>query len=367
MPWDRLERVRRKKNRICVGLISGTSADAAEAAICRIQGSGATVHLELLAHVSEQFEGPFRERILKADSARELSMLNFELGERFARAALKVIRAAGLRKEKVDLIGSHGQTFAHLPPSISQTPSTLQLGEASVIAAGGEGAPLVPYADWALFRKRGHRRALLNIGGIANVSVVSDRLEDTLAFDTGPGNMLLDALAKKVTEGRLACDLDGTLSRRGKVDRLLLRQLLKDPYLRRAPPKSTGRERYGVGVAEKLWASHRRRPYDLMATVVALTVESVGRAFDRWVARLGRINAIYVSGGGSRNPSLMEPLTLRLGPIPMRPLSDLGLPEGAKEAVCFALLGSECLSGTPQNVPSATGAKHSVILGKIIP
>src|SRR5215470_7086344 len=378
------ERALRRRVRLCVGLMSGTSADGIDAALCRIRGSGAAAKLTLIRHLHVPFEAKLSNRIRSASSAREVSELNFALGERFARAALQVIARAGKRPHEVDAIGSHGQTIVHLPPPASRRPSTLQIGEASMIAeltgiptvsdfrtrdiaAGGQGAPLLPYADWALFRQRGTWRALQNIGGIANVSVVGDRLDDTLAFDTGPGNLLLDALARRISGGRLRCDLDGRLSRRGAAIPSLLARLLRHRFLNVRPPRSTGWEDFGEDLATELWSRHRNRPYDLIATALAFTVEATARAYERWILNRVRLEAIFVSGGGSRNPELMRALGKRLAPIPVRPLSVLGFPEQAKEAACFALLASECLSGVPQNVPAATGAKRSVILGKISP
>lgn len=384
MSLARVDRVRRKKLRLCIGLISGTSADGAEAALCRIRGTGAAVRLKLVAHIRSPFRPALAERIRRANTKQELSELNVLLGERFASAALRVIVQAGLTPSDIDLIGSHGQTVAHLPRPLSRHPSTLQIGEASVIAertgiptvcdfrtrdvaAGGQGAPLVPYADWALFRKPGVHRAFQNIGGIGNLSVIGDRLEDTLAFDTGPGNMLLDELARRVSSGALSCDLNGSLSRRGRVIPALLEQLLRHPFLLRPPPRSTGREGFGEALAEDLWKRGRRRPFDLMATALAFTVEATARAYERYVLPNFRLEGIYVSGGGTRNPRLMSALRSRLSTTSVASLSTLGFPEEAKEAACFALLASECLSGSPQNVPSATGARHPVILGKIVP
>ncbi|MBI3182123.1 MAG: anhydro-N-acetylmuramic acid kinase [Myxococcales bacterium] len=380
----RLSRSGKKSARLCVGVISGTSVDAAEAALCRISGSGHEAKVVLLAHASLPFPRRLSARVLAADSARELCELNFQLGERFAEAVLEVISLARLRPEQVDLVGSHGQTVAHLPAPLSRTPSTLQIGEASVIAertgiptvsdfrtrdvaAGGEGAPLVPYADWVMFRKKGVFRALQNIGGIANCSVVGERLEDTLAFDTGPGNMLLDALSQRASRGRLRFDRDGELSRRGRVIRPALEELLRHPFLRRPPPRSTGRESFGKELASKLWRRFGRRPFDLLATAAAFTVEATARAYEKWVLPARTLEAIYLSGGGSRNPTLVGGLSRRLAPLPVRPLADLGFPEEAKEAACFALLASEWLAGQPQNVPPATGARKAVVLGKMAP
>jgi anhydro-N-acetylmuramic acid kinase len=371
--------------RLCVGLISGTSVDAVEAVLCKIEGTGPTVELKLLTHVTRPFPPEFIQRVLGPQDARTLCELNFELGERFAEAAQAVISRAGLRNGDVDVIGSHGQTLAHLPTSLSTTPSTLQLGEASVIAertgipvvsdfrtrdmaAGGQGAPLVPYFDWAVFRKPGVVRAFQNIGGIANVSVVGERLDDVLAFDTGPGNMVLDGLARRMTGGKLQCDLDGQLSRQGTVLPALLADLLTHPFFALPPPRSAGREGFGEALVSFLWEQHPDRPADLMATALAFTVEATARAYEAYVLpRFKSLEAVYVSGGGSRNPALMERFTARLAPLEVKMVDALGFPEGAKEAACFALLAAEHLMGTPANVPSATGARRRVVLGKLTP
>jgi len=375
---ERLVRAADKTERIVVGLISGTSVDAIEAVVCGISGTGGDAALDLLSHVSVHFPPALARRVLAISDVREVCALNFELGDRFGRAALKAIQVAGLKPKDVDLIGSHGQTVAHLPGS------TLQIGEASVIAeltgapvvcdfrtrdvaAGGEGAPLVPYADWVLFRKPGAHRALQNIGGIANVSVVSDRLEDTLAFDTGPGNMLLDAVTRFATRNKKAYDEGGRLALQGRIMPDVLRELLEHPFLKKKPPRSAGRDQFGEALSMKLWRRFKRRPTDLLATLTAFTIEATVRAYERFVLPKHALEAVYLSGGGSRNPFIVEGLERRLAPLPVRPLDALGFPEGAKEAACFALLASEWLSGTAQNVPSATGARARVILGKVAP
>jgi anhydro-N-acetylmuramic acid kinase len=374
--------------RLCVGVLSGTSVDAAEAALCRVEGTGADVALQLIAHVSQPFPADLVARVLGPQDAQSLCRLNFELGERFAEAVLAVIARAGVAPADIHVVGSHGQTMAHLPPDLSPIPSTLQVGEADVIAertglsvvsdfrtrdmaVGGQGAPLVPYMDWAVFRNRERpdaTRAFLNLGGIANVSVVGEHLEDTLAFDTGPANMVLDGLARRVSGGALGCDRDGALSSRGRVIPGLLEELLGHPFLARPPPRSAGREGFGEPLVDRLWAAAPERPYDLMATARAFTVEATARAFDTWVhPRFPRLEAVYVSGGGTRNPVLMADLAARLTPVPLKKLDVLGFPEEAKEAALFALLAAEHRAGTPANVRPATGARRRVVLGKLTP
>lgn len=361
-----------------VGLISGTSVDAMEAVACRIRGTGKDLELWLLSHVTLPFTKKFAQRLLSAPSVGELCRLNFELGELFAQAALAAISLAGLKATEVDVIGSHGQTMAH------QVGATLQIGEASVIAertgipvvsdfrtrdiaAGGQGAPLVPYADWVLFRKPGRVRALQNIGGIANVSVVSDRLEDTLAFDTGPGNMLIDALVRRATNGKRTFDRDGRMAMAGRPIPGLLKQLGRHPFFKRAPPRSAGREQFGDRLADELWKRYRKSPQDLIATATLFTIEATAQAYEKWVLPKCELEGVYLSGGGSRNPMLRHGLESRLAPLRVATVDNLGFPEGAKEAACFAILAAEFLNGTPQNIPSATGAKRSVLMGKLTP
>jgi anhydro-N-acetylmuramic acid kinase len=381
----RFDRARAKQERLCVGVLSGTSADAAEAALCRISGTGPTARLTLLSHAQVPFDAELQSRVLAVCTVAEVSRLDFELGELFAQAVLAAVEKAGLRADQVDVVGSHGQTVAHLPPGTGPHPSTLQIGEAAVIAercgipvvsdfrardvaAGGHGAPLVPYADWVLFRRPGVQRALLNVGGIANVSRVGEALADTVAFDTGPGNMLLDALARRATAGRLHCDLDGQLSSRGEVIPELLEALCTHPALRAPPPRSLGREQFGEHLAQALWDADGHRPFDLLATVLAFTVEATARALEAWVLPSSRaLEGLYISGGGAQNPGLMSGFATRLPGLNISPLEVLGFPGAAKEAACFALLASEFLSGTPQSLPQVTGAGHPVVMGKMTP
>jgi anhydro-N-acetylmuramic acid kinase len=421
-----------------LGLMSGTSADGIDVALARISGAPPHLNAKLLGHTSSQFPPALRKEILrvaeqKPVSAGELSQLNFRLGHIFADAALDACRRFRVSPKRVALIGSHGQTIFHQgqPANYfgSPTASTLQIGEGSVIAArigittisdfrpadmalGGQGAPLVPFADYALYRHPEIGRVSLNIGGIANVTVIpaGARPDQVFAFDTGPGNMLIDALVQHFTHGRQRFDKDARLAKSGQIDRYLIRRLLRDPYLKQAPPKSTGREYYGSAYVKDLLVLGRHkkiRPNDLLYTVTVFTAYSIINALHRFVFPKHKINEVIVSGGGAQNPLIFEQLivfamsgadpleyysdvtprelviAMRVpkpskaarsqateflpehGLISVVPSSHFGIPEDAKEAFAFALLAYETFHQRPANLPSATGARGPAILGKI--
>jgi anhydro-N-acetylmuramic acid kinase len=370
-----------------VGLMSGTSLDGIDAALVEVAGHGPTARVRLRRFATVPFPPGLREAVEAlldpghASSAADLSTINFRLGHAFGEAAAAV--AAG---DRVDLVGSHGQTVWHQPPWMKSRAeliaSTLQLGEPAAIAArlgavtvgdfrvadvavGGEGAPLVPYADWVLFRKPGRTRALQNIGGIANVTVVGERLDEVFAFDTGPGNMVIDALAVRASGGVERVDRDGSLSARGSVLPAVLAELLDDDYLGRPPPKSTGRERYGRAFVERLVGAHPdASPLDLLATAVAFTAEAIAHSYRSFVLPRAPVAEVLVSGGGAHNLTLMARLARLLAPIPVGPFNE-GVPGDAKEAVAFALLAVEAIHAAPANVMAATGARRPAVLGKI--
>jgi anhydro-N-acetylmuramic acid kinase len=368
-----------------VGLMSGTSIDGIDAALCDIDGAGAEAKVNLVDFRFTPYTDEQRRKIhaLLHGDAATLCQGSFLLGEWLAEAALNV---AG--KSAIDLVGSHGQTVWHQPPSslvnlAAGTPSTLQLGEPAVIAArtgavtvadfrvadvalGGEGAPLVPYADWVLFRRPGVTRALQNIGGIANVALVSDDLAQLYAFDNGPGNMMIDALAPAASKGQDNIDRDGQYSARGTVQVDLLRQLLDDDYLRQPPPKSTGRERYGAPATLAWAARHRdRAALDLLATVVAFTAQAIADSYRRFVLPRAAVAEVVVSGGGAHNRTLMAELERALAPLPVRVLDEGGVSADAKEAVAFALFAVATIHALPASIPSVTGARRAAVLGKI--
>lgn len=377
---------------LAIGLISGTSADGIDAALVAIEGEPPKARL--LSFRTNPYPDEAREELFalfrqEAGSVARLCRLNFLLGELFAEAALAVARDAGVPMAEVGFIASHGQTVWHQPAPETvagrAVRSTLQIGEPCVIAertgvtvvadfrprdmaAGGEGAPLVPYVDFLLFADPQLSRAVQNIGGIGNVTFLPAGAapEQVIAFDTGPGNMAIDAAAARVTGGAQAQDTDGRLARAGRADAALLAELLADPYLHQPPPKSTGRERYGEPFVQTLSERGHRGP-DLLATLTAFTAASIADAYARWLAPVAPVDEVILGGGGAHNPVLVEHLRARLAPARLRMPEEFGIPADAKEAIAFALLGHATLQGRPANLPAATGAKHAVVLGKIVP
>ncbi|MCC6750729.1 MAG: anhydro-N-acetylmuramic acid kinase [Deltaproteobacteria bacterium] len=366
--------------------MSGTSADAIDAALVELRGHGEALDARLLAFESTPLDPVLARRViaLPEGSVAELCRLDFELGEAFAAATVRVVAAAGLTLGEVHLVGSHGQTARHDPPDplSGVGGATLQIGQAAVIAertglpvvsdfrvgdvaAGGQGAPLIPLADYLLFRETGTSVALLNLGGIANVTVLGASLDELLGFDTGPANMCLDLAAQAASGGLERYDRDGARAARGTVDTSLLHELLGDPYFAAPPPKSTGRERFGRALVDPLLARFAGRLDDLVATLTAFTVESVALALERFVLPHRRVTRLWVSGGGVHNRTLLARLAARLAPLPVASLAERGMDPDAKEAVGFAILAHETLFAAPGNVPTATGARGPRILGKI--
>jgi len=376
--------------------MSGTSADAIDVALARISGAPPRLNAKLLNHTSIRFPTTLRKEILRVAeqqpiSAGDLSQLNFRLGETFAEAALDACRRFGIAPKKIELIGSHGQTIFHqgqpVPCLGRPTASTLQIGEASIIAArtgittiadfrpadiaqDGQGAPLVPYADYVLYRHEKLGRVSLNLGGIANITVISANAKPSqvFAFDTGPANMLIDALVAHYTHNRQRYDKDARLAQQGRSIPALINELMRDPYLKLAPPKSTGREYYGRTYLDKILAlgrRHKAKPNDLIRAGTIFTALSIVDALNRFVLPKIKIQQLIVSGGGSHNPLILGQISAALPKIQIVPSSQLRVPEDAKEAFAFAVLAYETFHQRPSNVPSATGARRPAILGKI--
>jgi len=377
-----------------VGLMSGTSLDGIDAVLIEVSGGIPPDSWRQLAFYTRPYTDAERDRIAELLQPRvslpALTAANMWLGEVFADAALAVIARAGLRPDEVDAVASHGQTLWHIPPTTREPGATLQIGEPCMIAertgvltvadfrprdmaAGGQGAPLVPFADYLLFRRPKKSVVVLNIGGIANVTYLPKncRPAQVIAFDTGPGNMVIDALVTLQTRGQDTFDKDGQRAARGKPCASLLNTLLEHPYFAQSPPKSTGREQFGLRYAESVWLACKNTPAlsndDLVATVTALTVESIARACEQFLLPHGTIDEIILGGGGSYNPTLRDMLAARLPNIRLVTHEAYGISSDAKEAIAFALLGHATLCGVSANIPSATGATHPVILGKIVP
>ncbi len=395
---DALARLRdyaSREEHLIVGLMTGTSADAVDAALVRFHGNGLEARHALEAYQETPLEPALRREVLEAAAARvlepeRLMRLDAALGERYAAAVFELLAGAGIDPQAVDAIGSHGQTVRHLPRREGKGQAlTLQLGSAAVLAertgiavvsnfrardtaAGGEGAPLVPLADWWLFRSERESRVLLNLGGMANVTYLprAGGLEGVVAFDTGPGNAVLDALVSLRTGGAGRRDEGGALAARGVPNEALLAELLSDPFFGTPPPRSTGREHFGGHYAEtlrRLGLGMELSDDDVLATAVELTAATVALAVERFIAPRAGVDAIYASGGGVRNATLMRALERRLAPVRSQPLDSLGVPAASKEALAFAFLAHQTLCGLPGNVPGATGASRPAVLGQITP
>lgn len=379
---------------LVVGLMSGTSGDGVDAALVNITGRGRTLKARTLTAHTLAYPRSLQQRILSASvsgTVADVCHLNALLGEWFANAALHVIRQAKLQPGDVALIGSHGQTVHHLPhgihaPGVGAIRSTLQIGEPAVIAertgittvanfrprdiaAGGQGAPLAPAAHALLLKHARRARLVVNLGGISNVTYVpkGGDLARVQAFDTGPANMVLDSLMARLTDGRLLMDREGKLAMKGQVDSRLLGKLLAHPFLSKRPPKSTGREAFGPDLIEELVAIQQQRGLsieDLLATCSMWTAKAVGTS-RRWIK--GEIDEVVVGGGGVRNRAIMAHLSTVFAPVPVTTFEAIGWDSKSFEAVAFALLAYQTVTGQWGNIPSVTGATHPVILGTIVP
>lgn len=388
-----------------LGLMSGTSCDGVDAALVDLRGRGLGMKVSVLRHVHHDYPASLRRRLLAVmapaqTTTQELCELNVLVGEAFGKAALKVMKRRGGPHASVGLIGSHGQTICHRPPSahpgrvcsgMRRLGSTLQIGDAAVIAArtgvpvvsdfrqadvavGGQGAPLVPWTDYVLFRHPRCDRVIQNIGGIANLTYLpaDGGLEDVIAFDTGPGNMVIDELVRRITRDRRSFDRWGEFAGRGRVDFRLLREWMRHPFLGYPPPKSCGREQFGADFVGRTVRARdlAARPNDLVATATALTAKTISDAYRRFLpSRHGSpaIDQVVLCGGGSRNTTLVKMLKDELPGIEVLPIDRLGIPDQAKEGVSFAMLAAACVDGVPANLPQVTGASCAVILGRMTP
>jgi anhydro-N-acetylmuramic acid kinase len=389
--------------------MSGTSLDGIDVALLEVNEGASSprsaphvgVGWSLLAFHTWPYTTEEGDRIrsaLRSGGPRDLALLHTSLGEWFSRAAMTLMESVGVAPDEISAIGSHGQTIWHEPPEGGARGSSFQLGCSATLAertgipvvsdfrsrdlaAGGHGAPLVPWADRLFFSSPDHTRAIQNLGGMGNVTWLPMVGEDTpiMAFDTGPGVVLLDAAARLATGGKLRFDEEGALARGGAVSEAVLSQLLEHPFLQEGPPKSTGRETFGpemVDVAAVWLQAETGTPMekgsmdtgwpDLLATLTAFTARTVGDAYRRWVLPRG-VDEIFLMGGGARNPALRDALMLELNPISLQPGDALGMDPDAREAAAFALLAWAHLKGIAANLPEATGSEGPRVLGSLTP
>ena len=377
-----------------VGLMSGTSIDGIDAALVRIDGHSRTAfRWSLLAFNTTAYDEGRRRTILAAleeGTPDTLCRLNASLGEWFASAVTDVCEAAGVSTRDLAAVGSHGQTVWHLPPTDTDRGATLQLGDAATlaertgvpvvsdfrsrdVAAGGHGAPLVPWLDQLLFSTVDRRRAIQNLGGMANVTWLPplESAEPVMAFDTGPGVALIDGAVRRATSGDLPYDRDGAMALRGQVDPALLTSLLDDAYFRAPPPKSTGREHFGGALLDRLVTDLDPNPdedawCDLVATLTAFTARSIVEAYRDWVLPKG-LDEVFLVGGGSNNPALVEAIEEGMDSVPVKNGGELGVDPDAREALAFAFLAWAHLRGICGNIPSVTGAEAPRVLGSVTP
>lgn len=379
-----------------IGLMSGTSLDGVDAAVVEVEGSGKDTRIKLLSFITQAYDELTREAIKalcseECSSSATICSMNVVLGELFAAAAFKAAEASGVPMREIDLISSHGQTIWHQPEGDAEARfrvrSTLQIGDISVvskqtgrpvigdyrpadIAVGGQGAPLTPYADYILFADQHKGRIVQNIGGIGNCTILPQGAdaEHVTAFDTGPGNMLIDQAVAYYSEGREHYDADGAWAASGTVHAGLLDELLDHPYLKLPPVKTTGREMFGksfamstIGRAEQM----SMRPEDVIATFTAFTAHSIALAYREFVFPQASVQEVIVSGGGSHNRTLMSMLANRLPQVKLLISDELAVSGDAKEAIAFAIMANEFLHQVPNHLISATGAARKTVLGKL--
>ncbi len=390
MTQDPFAQIRAKPAKLVIGLISGTSADGITGALVRITDRGGErPEIALLGWATTPYPAGVRRRVLNLSTEpatmQDAASVNFLLGELFADAAVATARAGGCDLARVDFIASHGQTVAHVgtrdPTDPFSRAATLQLGEAAVIAertslpviadfrpadmaAGGVGAPLVPYADLLLLGGSTGRIAL-NLGGISNITILpaGTRPEDVSAFDCGPANMVIDGLVHHFYGE--AYDRDGGRAARGRVHEDALAALMDHPFLAAPPPKAAGHEQFGREFLRTLLATWGNRPADdLIATATAFAAQAIAFNIDRFVLPHHAIQEVVASGGGVHNPTLMRRITAAVAPVRVRPIDEFGIPSDAKEALAFALLGHASLMGRAGNLPRVTGARRGAVLGK---
>lgn len=391
---NKLINLLRKNKRTVIGLLSGTSVDAIDAVLLQIKGSGAGTRVKLIDFIEHPVPQSVRLEIFK-NSAKNtariegITRLNVIMGALFADAVLKILKRNKLLSNKIDLIGSHGQTIHHLPEKKNycgyRVKSTLQIGDPAIIAnltgittvgdfriadcaVDGDGAPLVPYLDHILFTHKSKNRALLNIGGISNITVLkkNSAKRDVFAFDTGPGNMIIDGLMYHLFKKKF--DKNSSTALKGKLNSELFNYLIKDKGYSSPPPKSTGREHYGAEFQIKLLKKFKGiNKFDIIRTITEFTAYTIWYNYRNFIETECKINELIVSGGGAENPLIMRSLKNYFKGVNVWRLKAGGINSKNKEAVLFAVLANECINGNPTNLNRVTGSTKDVILGKICP
>ena len=394
MNIESLLKLSKRKNKYVIGLMSGTSVDGVDVVLIEINGSGINTKIKQLGFITYPFPRKMKEMILRnaelnGGNVTDICKLNFLIARVYVSAIKSLCDKIKFPLNKVHLIGSHGQTIHHLPKKEKlfgyDTSSTLQIGDPGVIAKltkiitvgdfrvgdvalGGEGAPLVPYFDYIIFHSTKKNRALLNIGGISNITILNKKYkaDDVIAFDTGPGNMLIDYLSKLYFNKDY--DKDGRIAKRGKINLTVLEFLKQnDPFIERNPPKSTGREYYGNKFLTSLLKKFKKIPHeDMIRTVTMFTAYGVYRNYEKFIMNETKIDELFLSGGGARNLQLIEDFKDYFGnSVKIKNVETLGISSDAKEAICFAVLANETISGNETNIPRVTGGSRKTILGKI--
>lgn len=377
-----------KQKKIAIGLMSGTSIDGVDACLLSIEGNGKNTKVDIIDFMTYNFTEEEKKQILKLCSpitsdVSDICKMNVYLGKKFGQAAKNIIEKNKFRSSDIDFISSHGQTVYHMPDQNA----TLQIGELSEIAAitgcitigdfrpsdmavNGQGAPLVPLVDYILFSDEKINRIMINIGGISNLTVLESGkdMDEVAAFDCGPGNMLIDRVVSIMSDGELKYDDSGKLAMKGKVNKELLNELLKeDGFILKSPPKSTGREKYNEEYINYLLNRKKEKGLnfkDFIATITAYTYESIALNIEKYVVKENQIYEIYVGGGGAKNKAILKGIQNSTG-FKVLTMEDIDFNSDAKEALAFAVLGNEFLSGNVNNLKHVTGATKEVVMGKL--
>ncbi len=391
---QKLLELSKKDTRYVIGIMSGTSLDGVDAALVKITGSSTNTQLDLVGYIEYPFPKGYKELALKnstreSSNVEDICRLNSLIPHVYYDAIQRLLQVAKFDIEEIDLIGIHGQTIHHLPTQEEifgyKLGSTLQIGSSSVlaklsgvpvvgnfrmadIALGGQGAPLVPYFDYIMFSSTKKSRALLNIGGISNFTILAKNCnpDNVIAFDTGPGNMMMDITTKRLMN--VEFDENGKTAEEGKLNESFFNDLIaKDDYIEKAPPKSTGRELYGEEFLNEFFIKYKDIPVeDFLHTLSKFTAYGIYRSYKKFIFNETRIDELIVSGGGARNLFLLKCLSGYFGEtVEVKVIDELGFSSDAKEAICFAVLANETISGNTSNIPRTTGASKSTILGEI--